>query len=321
MKKIIAFAIAAFALTHADAQETVAAPVADTDGLYIDYQQYLGDGLGKEIMTGKGRSPVSPVQLHDSAALLRDEGRPGYEVATALPGKRVLHDEDIYAGKKKSVYVIGKLKKRNKQTGAVNFDLIGTAFAISADGVCVTNWHVLREIMGRTDPVSVTDSVYFIETVDKKLYFIEKVLAYSLNNDLAVFKVNTLGGRLQPLALGRPARVGAAVYCISHPQANFYYFSKGIVARNLAIASQLAADGSYNREGRLPIRMEITADYAAGSSGGPLLDKFGNVTGIVCSTRTVGEKAQTTAGTDMYFQQMVIKQAIPVQALIWLLRK
>jgi hypothetical protein len=66
--------------------------------------------------------------------------------------------------------------------------------------------------------------------------------------------------------------------------------------------------------------MEITADYGAGSSGGPILDKYGNLIGIVCSTREVGKDAKNEEGKDIYFQQMVIKQAVPVKALMWLLR-
>jgi serine protease Do len=62
--------------------------------------------------------------------------------------------------------------------------------------------------------------------------------------------------------------------------------------------------------------MEITTDYGAGSSGGPVLDKYGNLIGIVSATVPVGKDMKNSIGKDWYFQQMVIKQTIPVSALM-----
>src|SRR5258708_8410576 len=91
------------------------------------------------------------------------------------------------------------------------------------------------------------------------------------NKDIGVFKGNTEGNRLNPIPLGQPAQVGAPVFCISHPIGYFYYFSKGIVSRNVTIDSLHAAAG-YSSNGKRPVRMEITADYCIGSSGGAGLD-------------------------------------------------
>jgi len=281
----------------------------------------MGGEFREGLMSGKSRIPKTVKDLQDSAVVLRDEAVPENSITTSPPGVRILKDEEIYAQRKNSVFLIGKLKKTKDTTGSISFDFTGTAFAISSDGVCVTNYHVLQDIIQRNDSTTGMDSVYFIETVDRKVYFVEKILAYSQNNDLAIFKVNTRGGKLRPLSPGKPAEVGAAVYCISHPQGNFYYFSKGIVARNVVISNQLAAEGMYRPAGKLPIRMELTADYGGGSSGGPILDKYGNLIGIVCSTRAVGKDTKNEEGKDMYLQQMVIKQTIPVKALLWLLKE
>lgn len=325
MKRTILLVTTAFLLLHAEAQKNTTASKVIADhlkaigGEYIDYQQYMGGDFREEIMSGKGRRPKTVKALQDSATGLSDEGIPGDSITTMLPGTRILNDEEIYAQRKKSVSLVGKLKKIKDTAGTISFDFIGTAFAISGDGICVTNYHVLQDIIWKNDSTADIDSTCFIETVDRKVYFVEKILAYSRNNDLAVFKVDTRGGKLQPLPPGRPAAVGSTVYCISHPLGNFYYFSKGIVARNLTIVNQLMEEGRYEPAGSLPIRMEITADYGAGSSGGPILDKYGNLIGIVCSTREVGKRAMNAEGNDIYFQQMVIKQAIPVSALMWLL--
>jgi serine protease Do len=290
-----------------------------TDDQYVDYQHYIDNDFVLELFSLKNETPNTVKELQDSAALLTDDAMPGDSILTATPGAKILNDEEIYARRKKSVFLIGKSLKRKDTTGNIHYDFIGSAFAISGDGICVTNYHVLEGLIRKNDSIANIDSTYFIETFDKEIYFIEKVLAYSQNNDLAIFKVNTRGGKLQPLAPGKPAREGAEVYCISNPQANFYYFTKGMVARNSTSKSQLMVEGRYNPAGNLPIRMEITADYGAGSSGAPILDKYGNLIGIVSATVPVGKDIKNSLGNSWFFQQMVIKQAIPVKALLWLL--
>lgn len=62
---------------------------------------------------------------------------------------------------------------------------------------------------------------------------------------------------------------------ITHPSGNLYYYSEGVVARHTV----------NERRGEMSKRMEITADYAVGSSGGPIFDEAGNLVGLVSTTR------------------------------------
>jgi S1-C subfamily serine protease len=224
-------------------------------------------------------------------------------------------DEVIFAKRERSVFIIGKLYGGGGTD--VHWDLTGTAFAIAEDGVCVTNYHVLKDIIRPDD--NNTDSVYFIVTPDRKVYFMDSILAWSQNNDLAVFKVNTQGDRLSPIPLGKPAQVGAPVFCISHPIGYFYYFSKGMVSRNVTIDS-LQASAGYSQHGKPPIRMEITADYAIGSSGGPVLDQFGNLAGIIAATMTIVGGVADMSGQQVAQPQMVVRDTAPVEALAGLLQ-
>lgn len=287
-----------------------------TDEMYIDYRKFFGS-LRMEMLS----DPKTVKVLQDSAALLTDEALPtGYDIKTLTGNRKTLNEEAIYTKRKNSVFIIGKLMKAGDSTGRVDFNLTGTAFAIAPNGICVTNYHVLQDIIRKDTTKENRDSIYFITTLDKEVYFIEKIIAYSQNNDLAVFQVHTNGAQLHPVPLGVPAQVGATVYCISHPLSYFYYFSKGMVARNVCIDEQQAAAG-YNPHGSSPIRMEITADYGVGSSGGPILDKYGNLVGIVSSTAPV--HASQREGTDsmIFHQQMVVKDTAPLAALTRLLKK
>ncbi|MGZ3766976.1 MAG: trypsin-like peptidase domain-containing protein, partial [Mucilaginibacter sp.] len=131
---------------------------------------------------------------------------------------------------------------------------------------------------------------------------------------------NLRGDKLAAIPLGKPAVVGDPVYCISHPMTHYYYFSKGMVAGNVTIDS-LAVTEKYDKIGRAPIRMEITADYGVGSSGGPIMDRHGNITGVVSSTTAVYFTNANWEGKDVTYQQMVVKNSIPVKALNDLLGK
>jgi len=291
-----------------------------SDGMYIDYMKFFG-GLRMESLSGKGIVPKAVKALQDSAALLVDEIPPsGYDIKIVPGSRKVLDAEAIYALRKNSVFIMGKLRKANDSTGRIDFDLTGTAFAITSNGICVTNYHVLQELIRKDFSKENQDSIYFITTLNKEVYFIEKILAYSQNNDIAVFQVHTNGTKFLPVPLGVPAQVGATVYCISHPLSYFYYFSKGIVARNVTVDGQQAAAG-YNPLGSPPIRMEITADYGIGSSGGPILDKYGNLVGIVSSTASVPATQRDGGGNMTLHQQMVVKDTAPLRALTRLLGK
>ena len=54
-------------------------------------------------------------------------------------------------------------------------------------------------------------------------------------------------------------------------------------------------------------RCEITADYGGGASGGPILDEYGNLVGLVSSTVSIYSDQQ-----NMRNFQMAYKQTVPI---------
>lgn len=309
MKTVLLLAISLLATwERADAQD------ARIDTTFNDYNGYIAE-ITQVYLKQLSAAPIGVII--DSAEKLRPELFT--DQIALLPAKsKKMTPEAIYDAGKESVFILGMLERRQKDSAVqVRFSRISTAFAIAEEGVCVTNYHVLK---GLIHPENDQDAVYFIATEDKQIYFIEKILGFSRNNDLAVFRVNTNGRKLKPVPIGKVAPVGAAVYCISHPFFNFYYFSAGMVARNVAIPAKDVVDG-YDPEGSRPIRMEISADFAVGSSGGPVLDQCGNLIGIVSATANIGPFKSDSGDQVLGYQQMVLKKTIPVKALTDLVKK
>lgn len=170
-----------------------------------------------------------------------------------------------------------------------------SAFVIGNDGIFVTNYHVLKTAESMNAKVVMV-------TADGRLFSVKEVLAANASSDLAI--VRTDGTGLTPFTVEPNVRVGEKVYCLSHPRGYFYLFTNGIVAGK-AIEENNGAPSS---------RLYVTADYAVGSSGGPIINANGDLVGIVSATRS----AKT--GTNLSEIQMVIGLTIPATELISLIQ-
>ncbi|HEV3387186.1 MAG TPA: serine protease, partial [Gemmata sp.] len=95
--------------------------------------------------------------------------------------------------------------------------------------------------------------------------------------DVAIVKIDAKGLKPLPLAETYP-EIGSWVGVLSHPGDNYFVFTQGHVTRYSSIK---------NEEGVLERLMGLTAEYAYGSSGGPVLDKCGAVVGMAASAITI----------------------------------
>jgi len=130
---------------------------------------------------------------------------------------------------------------------------------------------------------------------------ITEVLAADKLADVAI--VRAAGATFSPIPLASEApALGASIWVLSHPDHNFYCLTSGIVSRYFVAATDA---------GKTP-QMAVTADFGAGSSGGPILDAAGNVTGIVCSTTSVYWQDEKAKINDL---QMVFKHCVPVASI------
>jgi len=157
-------------------------------------------------------------------------------------------------------------------------------FVVGDGGVVCTCCHVVVA----EDP-DVTESYLVAADATGRVFPVQSVLAADTDADTCFVKIDAPG--LKPLPLRVGARAGERIYCLSHPAGYFYMFTQGIVARvNLKRNEVLDEHGQTNGLLTRPILfLNITAEFAPGSSGAPVVDEAGNVVAQVASIAEAGE--------------------------------
>lgn len=134
----------------------------------------------------------------------------------------------------------------------------GTGFFVSSNGEMVTNAHVVEgceAIRVKTDDGAVDEA---------------KVLALDKTNDLAVLKLSLTPKHVASLRIG--VRLGEGVAVFGYPHADILSTSGNFTLGNVTALSGMGDDSRY---------FQISAPVQSGNSGGPLLDMYGNVVGVV----------------------------------------
>jgi len=148
----------------------------------------------------------------------------------------------------------------------------GTGFLISADGLILTNKHV----------VSDTEASYTVLVNDGNKYEAE-VLARDPYNDLALIKIKASGLPTLTLADSDKIEIGQTVIAIGNALGEFKNtVSSGVVSglsRNIT-----ASDSSSGTSERIDNVIQTDAAINPGNSGGPLLNLNGEVIGINTAT-------------------------------------
>lgn len=141
-----------------------------------------------------------------------------------------------------------------------NGDLLGSGSGFFVGkNMIATNYHVVD---GATS--------LFARVVGKKEWFkVGNITLTDKENDLAILKVSGINVKQLPLANSDTAQIGETVYVIGNPHRLEGTFSKGIV--------------SGIRELEKGKWIQIDAPISPGSSGGPVLNSYGEVIGVATS--------------------------------------
>ncbi len=146
----------------------------------------------------------------------------------------------------------------------------GSGFIVSADGLVLTNKHVVLD----------SDAEYTIFTNDGQKYS-AKVLAKDPAQDLAVLKIQFDGGNFQPATLGDSdsIQIGQTAIAIGNALGEFSNtVSVGVVSGLQRTVSASDKSGGFSET--LQGIIQTDAAINSGNSGGPLLNLKGEVIGI-----------------------------------------
>ena len=215
----------------------------------------------------------------------------------AEPSGEKLAWPEVAARAEAATLVLGEFYREGKSK-EVQFSVAAGAFVVGETGVCVTSQHVAKDRGSRG---------FVALTRDGRVFPVREVLAADPLNDLLIFQLDLPADvKLPVLPLApAPAPVGSPIVVMSHPDDRFFMLTTGTVARH-TVWRAAGGDEAF---------MTITADFAKGSSGCPVLDERGAVVGIVNNTESIyydddGKKKQLDL-------QMVVKNATPS----WVVRK
>lgn len=173
-------------------------------------------------------------------------------------GQRELSFEEL-AQLAESVVMIFIKDKKGKTIGS------GSGIAISRDGYILTNCHVAG--MGKNYSVQIEN--------DDKLYDEVQLIKYHPPLDLAVMRVNR---ELVPLKISDGSRAmarGQKIAAIGSPMGLFNTVSNGIIS-------------GFREIGDMSM-IQFTAPVSGGSSGGAVLNMFGEVIGITTAGMEGGQ--------------------------------
>jgi S1-C subfamily serine protease len=163
-----------------------------------------------------------------------------------------------------SLVVIRAERSRTTGDGTRTFDGLGTGVVVSDQGAILTAHHVI-------DGASRIELTFADGSTSEA-----QIVSEEPENDIAVLAAVQQPELIVPAVMGRGPQVGEPVFAVGHPLGLAWSLSAGVVSgldRSLATAVGL----------ELSDLIQFDAAVNPGNSGGPLVNRAGQVVGIVTS--------------------------------------
>ena len=159
-----------------------------------------------------------------------------------------------------------------------------TGFVVGQGGIVCTCSHVVL-----TEDKEVKESSLVAADSSGHVYPVQSVVAADTDSDTCFLKIDAPG--LKPLPLRPGVRAGERIYCLSNPGGFYFMFTQGVVARMTWLRNEVLDEhGQTNGLLTRPVlSLNVTTEFAPGSSGAPIVDESGNVVAQVSSIADAGE--------------------------------
>lgn len=241
---------------------TAYAPEGTLDMTGLDYEVHWDGRINSELNRGLQRMKALGECL-DDRQVRQQLRRRSYPVTLPEPSTDELTPAEIYQRRRDAVVIIGTLFGDGNYT-------VASGVIVAPDGIVATAYHVLD----KPPPVQARGVMLH----SGQVYAVREILAADKPGDVALLRIDAGNLPAAPVSRGDPQ--GAPVTVISHPSSSFFSVTQGIVSRYSAVTSY----------GGLSVRMSVTADFADGSSGGPIFNSRGAVAGLVSAADAVGDQ-------------------------------
>jgi S1-C subfamily serine protease len=141
----------------------------------------------------------------------------------------------------------------------------GTGFFVSPNGLLVTSAHVI-------DGAEAVSVRYGLSELPAQ------IVASNLTTDLAVLKVDTQSPNFLTIAPPRSARVGQAVFTYGYPVSSLLGTEPKFTDGTISALSGLEDDPTF---------LQMSVPVQPGNSGGPLVNDWGEVLGVIAAQAAV----------------------------------
>ena len=173
----------------------------------------------------------------------------------------------------------GAAGPRKLEAGMVS---TGTGFYVSERGHILTNNHVVE---GCSD---------YMVRQPGRVVVKARYIAGDATNDLAVLTTDTPQAIVPPLSIR--ARLGESVYVYGYPQSDVLASTGNFTIGNVTAT---AGSGDDTR------KIQISAPVHQGNSGGPALDQYGNVIGVIQSKQVAFASGDIPQNVNFAIKSMI----------------
>ncbi len=204
-------------------------------------------------------------KLVPDSVLTNQLGRRTCSIDLPSPKRRGLDRRDLWAAARAAHLRLGWHYLCSK-CDQWHLNLAG-GYAVTENGVVATCRHVVER------PENFKEGFLVAADDTDRVFAVTEILASNAFSDVCLVRLDAKG--LKPLPLNTEVRPGDRAFCFSWPLGQRGYFSEGMVNRFIS--------RTQRRAGETTTRINVSTDWAPGSSGSAILDERGNAIGHVVS--------------------------------------